>query len=122
MASVAGPKRLAVLRARIERAVANGAAAASSRIRVARLPVRARESAATSARSTPRERGRRVRDRQLTGNGLTVEWRGRGSSVGGAVLMAVDAALLDRAGELKREPVAFSQQPRFDRALSEVLA
>jgi hypothetical protein len=36
--------------------------------------------------------------------------------------MAVDAALLDRAGELKRELVAFSQQPRYDRAFSEVLA
>jgi hypothetical protein len=33
MAGVAGMKRLAVLRARIEHAVANGAAAASSRIR-----------------------------------------------------------------------------------------
>jgi hypothetical protein len=42
--------------------------------------------------------------------------------VRGAVLMAVDAALLDRAGELKREQVAFSQQPRYDRAFSEVLA
>jgi hypothetical protein len=36
--------------------------------------------------------------------------------------MAVDAALLDRAGELKRELVAFSQQLRYDRAFSEVLA
>jgi hypothetical protein len=36
--------------------------------------------------------------------------------------MAVHAALLDRAGELKRELVAFSQQPRYDRAFSEVLA
>jgi hypothetical protein len=36
--------------------------------------------------------------------------------------MAVDAALLDRAGELKRELVAFSRQPRYDRAFSEVLA
>jgi hypothetical protein len=57
MAGVAGMKRLAVLRARIEDAVANGAAAASSRIRVACLPVPAHESAATSARSTrPRAR------------------------------------------------------------------
>jgi hypothetical protein len=36
--------------------------------------------------------------------------------------MAVDAALLGRAGELKRELVAFSQQPRYDRAVGEVLA
>jgi hypothetical protein len=36
--------------------------------------------------------------------------------------MAVDAALLDRAGELKRELVAFSQQPPYDQAFSEVLA
>jgi hypothetical protein len=71
---------------------------------------------------SPAKRGRRVRDRQLTGNGFTVEWRGRGPSVGGVMQMAVDAALLDRAGELKRELVAFSQQPRYDRAFSEVLA
>jgi hypothetical protein len=38
------------------------------------------------------------------------------------VVVAVDAVLLDRAGELKRELVAFSQQPRYDRALREVLA
>jgi hypothetical protein len=38
------------------------------------------------------------------------------------VLVAVDAALLDRAGELKRELLAFSRQPRPDRAFSEVLA
>jgi hypothetical protein len=38
------------------------------------------------------------------------------------VLVAVDAALLDRAGELKRELLAFSRQPRYDRAFSEVLA
>jgi hypothetical protein len=30
--------------------------------------------------------------------------------------MVVDAALLDRAGGLKRELVAFSQQSRYDRA------
>ncbi len=36
--------------------------------------------------------------------------------------MAVDAALLDRAGDLKGELVAFSRQPRYDRAFSEVLA
>jgi hypothetical protein len=36
--------------------------------------------------------------------------------------MAVDAALLDRAGERKWELVAFSRQPRYDRAFSEVLA
>jgi hypothetical protein len=36
--------------------------------------------------------------------------------------MAVDAVLLDRAGELKRELVEFSQQPRYDRAFDEVLA
>src|SRR6266511_996878 len=42
--------------------------------------------------------------------------------MGGAVLMAVDAALVDRAGELKRELVAFSRQPRYDRAFREVLA
>jgi hypothetical protein len=36
--------------------------------------------------------------------------------------MAVDAALLDRAGELKRQLVAFSRQPRYDRAFREVLA
>ncbi len=36
--------------------------------------------------------------------------------------MAVDAALVDRAGELKRELVAFSRQPRYDRAFREVLA
>jgi hypothetical protein len=35
--------------------------------------------------------------------------------------MAVDAALLDRVGELKGELVAFSRQPRYDRAFSEVL-
>ena len=34
----------------------------------------------------------------------------------------VDAALLDRAGDLKRELVTFSQQPRYDRAVAEVLA
>ena len=38
------------------------------------------------------------------------------------MLVAVDAALLDRAGELKRELLAFSRQPRYDRAFSEVLA
>jgi hypothetical protein len=37
-------------------------------------------------------------------------------------VMAVDAALLDRAGELKRELVAFSRQSRYDRAFREVLA
>jgi hypothetical protein len=36
--------------------------------------------------------------------------------------MAVDDALLDRAGELKRDLVAFSRQPRYDSAFSEVLA
>lgn len=36
--------------------------------------------------------------------------------------MAVESALLDRAGDLKRELVAFSQQPRYDRAATEVLA
>jgi hypothetical protein len=36
--------------------------------------------------------------------------------------MAVDAALLDRAGELKRDLVAFSQQKRFNRAAREFLA
>jgi hypothetical protein len=35
--------------------------------------------------------------------------------------MAVEA-LLDRAGELKRQLVAFSQQPRYDRAFREMLA
>ena len=38
------------------------------------------------------------------------------------MLVAVDAALLDRMGELKRELVAFSRQPRYDRAFGEVLA
>lgn len=33
----------------------------------------------------------------------------------------VEAAILDRAGELKGELVAFSQQPRYDRAASEFL-
>ena len=45
-----------------------------------------------------------------------------GYVVNGGVPMAVDAVLLDRAGELKRELVAFSQQPRYDRVASEVLA
>ncbi len=36
--------------------------------------------------------------------------------------MTVDDALLDRAGELKRDLVAFSRQPRYDSAFSEVLA
>jgi hypothetical protein len=35
--------------------------------------------------------------------------------------MAVDAALLERAGELKGEMVAFSQQPRYERAASRFL-
>ncbi|MEV6348555.1 hypothetical protein [Actinoplanes sp. NPDC051851] len=34
----------------------------------------------------------------------------------------VEAALLRRAGELNRELVAFSQQPRYDRAVSEFMA
>jgi len=34
----------------------------------------------------------------------------------------VDDDLLDRAGELKQQLVAFSQQPRYDRAFREVLA
>ena len=34
----------------------------------------------------------------------------------------VDAALLRRAGDLKGELVAFSQQPRYDRAASSFLA
>ena len=117
MAGVAGMKRLRSS----EHAVANGAAAASSRIRVARLPVPGRErrherlvdsstSAAVSVIGSSPERG------------LPVEWRGRGSSGGGSVLVVVDAALLDRAGELKRELLAFSRQPRYDRAFSEVLA
>ena len=33
----------------------------------------------------------------------------------------VDAAILERAGELKGELVAFSQQPRYERAVSECL-
>ncbi len=36
--------------------------------------------------------------------------------------MTVDAALLDRAGELKGELVAFSRRPGYDRAFREVLA
>jgi len=36
--------------------------------------------------------------------------------------MAVDAELLDRAGDLKRELVEFSRQPRYDRAAGQVLA
>jgi hypothetical protein len=36
--------------------------------------------------------------------------------------MAVDAALLRRAGDLKGELVAFSQQPRYERAASRFLA
>ena len=36
--------------------------------------------------------------------------------------MVVDAALLGRAGELKRELVTFSQQPQYERAASQVLA
>ncbi len=36
--------------------------------------------------------------------------------------MAVDEVLLDRAGELKRELVAYSRQPRYARAVREVLA
>lgn len=35
--------------------------------------------------------------------------------------MVVDAALLERAGELKRELVEFSQQPRYERAVSRFL-
>jgi hypothetical protein len=35
--------------------------------------------------------------------------------------MAVEA-LLDRAGQLKRQLVEFSQQPRYDRAFREMLA
>ncbi len=35
--------------------------------------------------------------------------------------MAVEV-LLDRAGELKRQLVAFAQQPRYDRAFGEMLA
>jgi hypothetical protein len=35
--------------------------------------------------------------------------------------MAVDAALLRRAGDLKGELVAFSQQPRYERASSRFL-
>jgi hypothetical protein len=38
------------------------------------------------------------------------------------MMTAVDAVLLDRAGELKRELVEFSQQSRYDRAFDEVLA
>src|SRR4051794_8109618 len=38
-----------------------------------------------------------------------------------AALMAVET-LLDRAGELKRQLVEFSQQPRYDRAFREMLA
>src|SRR3954454_24096281 len=34
----------------------------------------------------------------------------------------VDATFLDRAGDLKRELVEFSQQPRYDRAASRFLA
>jgi hypothetical protein len=111
MAGVAGMKRLRSS----EHAVANGAAAASSRIRVARLPVPARE-----------RRHERVVDSSTRAAGVSligsspergspVEWRGRGSSGGGAVLVAVDAAR-DRAGELKRELLAFSRQPQYDRA------
>jgi hypothetical protein len=37
-------------------------------------------------------------------------------------MVMVDAALLRRAGDLKRELVAFSQQPRYDRAASRFLA
>jgi hypothetical protein len=92
-------KRLAVLWAWIEHAVANGAAAARP----------AGAAGASVIGSSPE-------------TGSPVEWRGRGSSTGGAVLMAVNAALLDRAGELKRQLVAFSQQPRYDRAFREVLA
>ena len=36
--------------------------------------------------------------------------------------MVVDTIGIDRAGELKRELVEFSQQPRYSRALGEVLA
>src|SRR5574341_809671 len=39
-----------------------------------------------------------------------------------SVLMAVDAALLDRAGDLKGELLEFSRQPRYERAFDEVLA
>lgn len=38
----------------------------------------------------------------------------------GVVLM-VDVAVLDRAGELKRRLVEFSQRPRYERALREFL-
>jgi hypothetical protein len=123
MAGVAGMKRLAVLRARIEHAVANGAAAASSRIRVACLPVpSARERRHEREVDSPASAAGASVIGSSPETGSPVEWRGRGSSVGGVVLMAVDAALLDRAGELKRELVAFSRQPRYDRAFSEVLA
>src|SRR5690349_13718079 len=37
-------------------------------------------------------------------------------------MVMVDAALLRRAGDLKGELVAFSQQPRYDRAASSFLA
>jgi len=35
--------------------------------------------------------------------------------------MVLDAAFLERAGQLKRELVAFSQQPRYERAASRFL-
>src|SRR6266511_2208457 len=94
-----------------------------------RIPGAAREQEESNTawccwRSSPGG-GARERHRYASGvmaTGSSVEWRGHGSLMGGAVLMAVDAALVDRAGELKRELVAFSRQPRYDRAFREVLA